>query len=775
MKNLKKFFSASYMLIILLVIYIPIIVMIILAFNNNGSISSFIDYSFGFKYFGAFFRSVAFWKIILNTIAIAVISTLIATIIGTLAAVSLWRTSKRISNFVLTINNIPLINADILTATALLIFFLGMFLPFGFFSLVCAHVSFCVPYVLLTVLTRIKNIDANIIDSSYDLGATPMTTLRKVILPIIRPGIYIGAAIAFSMSFDDFIISYFTSGNVQNISIYLYTQKSLTPIVNVFFIFILILLVVGLLVINFAKNFLKKKNILIKALVKMNQRIIMAELSNRSNKEQTIKKLQADRDKLEAKISKESFFSKNLSVKNSRLAILNSARTKRFLNLGGVIALLFGGTGFLIYYFEQAANELDLAIYGSYIDDDTYNSFNDKTGIFPNVTTFTNSEQMGAKLLTHNYDLIMESDYYVTKLLDKDNNYANPKLQKIDFTKLAKYMNMYGGTNYSAADVKNGFNSELLQKVPSITDNLKPSDNFNDTYLLPYNWGTLMMLDKNSSSYQPNFDSIWNAIKNHERIVLSDDSRNTFWFIFQLMLSAESNGEKQLLSSANINNPTPDNKEILDSITHDGENAVSANAIHSAANFFKQVLKIDDNISFQGDGIQDVIGSGKYDIAIVYSSDLLFAVDKYPSLRPLITNLANAKLITNSTTNPYNGFNGNLWIDGFSLLKSESGKNLENSYKFLGYIYSKKQYTYLMDYCNGLPVFDQSKPAWSITIDPNKFPTEKNTLSDEILHMDLKWPDASLYPNQKGYSIYIYAFSDVYVEEYNTILADISG
>lgn len=229
---MKKFFKGSYFAIIMAFIYIPIIVMIVFSFNSGGTTFSFLGWDT--KWYSEFIHNSPFMKSIITSLFVAVISTAISLVIGTMAAIGLSRVKKVTQNSWWGIANVPLINADVVTAVSLMIIFIISGMSFGVGTLIMAHISFNVPYVLITVMPRLRKIDPALIESAQDLGAKPHQVLFKVILPILKPAIITAAAIAFAMSFDDFIISYFTGGSQTNVSTFIYTAKKVKPFIFAF-------------------------------------------------------------------------------------------------------------------------------------------------------------------------------------------------------------------------------------------------------------------------------------------------------------------------------------------------------------------------------------------------------------------------------------------------------------------------------------------------------------------------------------------------------------
>ncbi|QHX35673.1 spermidine/putrescine ABC transporter permease [Spiroplasma sp. TIUS-1] len=248
---MKRFFQSSYLVIILLLMYIPIFVMMLFSFNSSSNISNFTGFSF--KWYAELLNNSPFLKSITTSLFVAITSTIISIVIGVMAVVGLSKLSQKRQSRWISIANIPLINADIITAVSLMVVFLILGLNFGIFTLIAAHVSFNVPYVIITVMPFLKRVDKNIVSASEDLGSSPFQTFFKVVLPILIPSIITAAAICFSMSFDDFIISYFTGGDQTNVSTFIYTAKKIQPYINAFGTLLVITIFLAILGFNIVK------------------------------------------------------------------------------------------------------------------------------------------------------------------------------------------------------------------------------------------------------------------------------------------------------------------------------------------------------------------------------------------------------------------------------------------------------------------------------------------------------------------------------------------
>ena len=241
LKTLKVLSKIAVVLIVIL-LYISIFVIALQSFNSSTIVSSFQHFTF--KWYGEIFHHKALGLAIRNTFLISIAATLLSTIFGTLIAIGIHYLDKKRRQRILLFNNIPLLNADIVTGiTLMLVFSLVMKIPgfhyiFGWKTMLIAHMFFTLPYVILSVLPKLKTMDNNMVDAALDLGMKPFQALVKVVVPAIKSGILSGMLLAFTMSFDDFVISYYTTGNgFTNLSIWIYGvigRKELTPAVYAF-------------------------------------------------------------------------------------------------------------------------------------------------------------------------------------------------------------------------------------------------------------------------------------------------------------------------------------------------------------------------------------------------------------------------------------------------------------------------------------------------------------------------------------------------------------
>ncbi len=243
MKTTKaKIFSKIFMILFFIIYYAPLLSIVVFSFNDARSVTHWGGFTF--DWYKELFTDERVVSIIINTLLIAVASTIISTIIGTLAAICLTKQRKKFRKLILQANNLPIMNPDIVTAIGLLLLFVSLRVEKGYFTMLLAHISFCTPYVIVTVYPKVKSLDPNILEAALDLGAKPLRAICTAILPQIKTTIFAAGAIAFTMSFDDFVISYFTGGSKLNISTYLYTEaKKINPTINALSTIIMLIIV----------------------------------------------------------------------------------------------------------------------------------------------------------------------------------------------------------------------------------------------------------------------------------------------------------------------------------------------------------------------------------------------------------------------------------------------------------------------------------------------------------------------------------------------------
>lgn len=261
MKKLGKI----YMALVLMFLYVPIFVLIVFSFNETKSRSVFSGFTL--EWYERLFRNEIIISSLVNTIIIAIIASVVSTILGTLAAIGINSMKKIPKAIVMNITNMPIVNPEIVTGVSLMLLFVffaaRMNLEFGFVTLLIAHITFDVPYVILNIMPKFKQLDPHLYEAAQDLGCSPFKAFRKVILPEIMPGVLSGFLMAFTYSLDDFVVSYFTSGSTSQtlpITIYSMTRRKVSPEINALSTLIFIAVVIVLIVKNIIESSQAKKN-----------------------------------------------------------------------------------------------------------------------------------------------------------------------------------------------------------------------------------------------------------------------------------------------------------------------------------------------------------------------------------------------------------------------------------------------------------------------------------------------------------------------------------
>ena len=265
MKNRNNAFQKIYMFIVYAFLYAPIIVLMAFSFNESKTRGNWTGFSL--KWYYKLMEDRAVLEALRNTVTIAVIATIVATIVGTFAAVGIMAYKRKQRKLLLAINEIPVLNPDIVIAVGLMVLFTAINLEFGMFTLILSHIVFTIPYVILSILPKLKMMDKNMSEAAMDLGATPLQTLFLVIIPEIKQGIIAGAMMAFTLSIDDFVISFFTKGqglNTLSTTVYAMARKGINPTINavstIMFIVTIILLIVVYVKTDDKEKLNEKKN-----------------------------------------------------------------------------------------------------------------------------------------------------------------------------------------------------------------------------------------------------------------------------------------------------------------------------------------------------------------------------------------------------------------------------------------------------------------------------------------------------------------------------------
>ena len=253
---MKKFFAQCYIWLLLIVLYSPIVFIAVFSFTESKVLGNWTGFStelYSNLFSGSVQGGSALMHAIQNTLIIAVIAASFATLIGTIAAIGIHNMKGKGKQAITFMNNIPMLNPDIITGVSLFLLFVFLHISQGYVTVVLAHITFCTPYVVLSVLPKLTQMNPNIYEAALDLGATPFQALRKVLLPMLKPGMISGFILAFTMSLDDFAVTFFTRGTVglDTLSTYIYTDArkggltpELRPLITLMFVGILILLIV---------------------------------------------------------------------------------------------------------------------------------------------------------------------------------------------------------------------------------------------------------------------------------------------------------------------------------------------------------------------------------------------------------------------------------------------------------------------------------------------------------------------------------------------------
>ena len=377
MKKNNRPFGKILMILMVIFLYLPILYMIIFSFNDGKSLTHFTGFSL--RWYQHMLESQDMMEALYTTFSVAILATLISTVAGTIAAIGLSKSKKIVRNLMEQVNNLPMMNPEIVTAIGFMLLFITFKVEKGYATMLLAHIAFCIPYVMLSVMPKIRQLDPNIADAAMDLGCTPWQALIKVIVPQITPGIVSGALIAFTMSVDDFIISYFvTGGGVKNLSIIVYTMsKRVNPSINAVSTLMVVIITIVLLAINLAPVFAAKRR----------KRDVIAQ-------------------------------------KNHWIPALAGAF---------VLVLVVGVVRWNGSKSERPFEGQTLHIYnwGEYTGENIIGDFEKETGAKVVMENFDSNEQMYIKVANGEpYDILVPSDYMIQRLIEEE------LLQKLDHSKL---------------------------------------------------------------------------------------------------------------------------------------------------------------------------------------------------------------------------------------------------------------------------------------------------------------------------------------------------
>ena len=383
MKKGKRPIGKSLMALIIAFFYLPILYMIVFSFNDGRSLTSFSGFSL--RWYKHMLESRTMMEALYTTFSVALIATFISTVVGTVSAIGLSKSKKVIRNIMEQVDNLPMMNPEIVTAIGFMLLFITFRVDKGYLTMLLAHIAFCIPYVILSVMPKLRSLDPNIADAAMDLGATPWQAMTKVIIPQITPGIVAGALIAFTMSVDDFIISYFaTGGGVKNLSMVVYTMsKRINPSINAASTLMVVIITIVLILVNVMPAVTAKR----KASDEMKKRKV--------------------------------FIPATIAV----------------AAVAALVIFLQTGSDAKERPFE--GQTLHIYTWGEYTGENIIGDFEEETGAKVILDTFDSNEQMYIKVANgESFDILVPSDYMIQRLI------LEGYLQKLDHSKLTGLDNL---------------------------------------------------------------------------------------------------------------------------------------------------------------------------------------------------------------------------------------------------------------------------------------------------------------------------------------------
>ncbi|MBQ7750212.1 MAG: ABC transporter permease [Bacteroidales bacterium] len=262
MMSAKKTAARAYIVLLLIVLYAPIIFIAVCSFTEAKSLGNWTGFSLNLYkslFTGGMQNSEALLSAVRNTLLIALVASIVATLLGTVAAIGIYNLRGRKKQVMQLLNSVPMINPDIITGVSLFLLFVFLRFSQGYTTVILAHITFCTPYVVLNVLPKLSQMNPNVYEAALDLGATPFQALRKVLIPALRPGMISGFILSFTMSLDDFAVTFFTRGTIglDTLSTFIYTDArkgGLTPELRPLMTIIFLIILVVLLVVNIRKS-----------------------------------------------------------------------------------------------------------------------------------------------------------------------------------------------------------------------------------------------------------------------------------------------------------------------------------------------------------------------------------------------------------------------------------------------------------------------------------------------------------------------------------------
>ena len=403
MRKQNSAFNRLFMILVFLFLYAPILLLIVFSFNEGNS--NVVWTGFSLHWYKELFHDRLIMRSVYTTLMVSLLATVISTVAGTFASIGFYAMRRRIREPLNTISNIPMMNADIVTGVAMCLFFVAFFagwkdfalwfngiqsfvelptrLTLGFGTLLIAHITFNIPYIMLSVGPKLRQLDRNLVDAAMDLGCTWMQAFWMVILPEIKPGIVSGALTAFTMSIDDFIISYFTAGSSSStlaMTIYGMTKKRVTPEINAISTLLFVTVLTLLVIVNVRE-------------------------ARQEQMEQRMRQMPT--------VAQAQEYAK-LTQKRQRFAIV-----PKLVAGAAALVLIVGG----ITVVGRNANQrvVNVCSWGEYIDEELITQFEEETGIVVNYQTVESNEALYALLKAGagDYDVIVPSDYMISQLIEE--------------------------------------------------------------------------------------------------------------------------------------------------------------------------------------------------------------------------------------------------------------------------------------------------------------------------------------------------------------------
>lgn len=479
-----------YIALMFVFFYLPILVTMIFSFNSSKSLTKFTGFSL--KWYQKLLTDNNIIAAVYVSISIAIIATAVSTILGTMTAIGLSRSRKVLREAILNVNNMPIMNPEIVTAIGLMILFTSAHMERGYITMLLAHIMFCTPYVIVSVYPKVRSMDHNLANVAMDLGATPFQALTKVIIPILKPGIYAGMLLAFTMSIDDFVISYFVTGNgVSNISIVVYNMtKRTNPTINALSTLLILVVVIVLVIVNVIPSIVKKR--------------------------------------------------KDKSI------VMESTKPKFYKKIAGSVALvgMVAIAIFCVVKFSTINNKPVLRVFnsGEYMDSNLIEKFEKENDCDVVYETFDSNESMYTKLQSGSvYDVLVPSDYMIERLIKEDylqpidwgkitnKDKIVPKLLNNNFDKGSKYAVPYYWGTVGIVYNKKTVSKEDLQEGWNILKNKKYSgkiymyDSERDSFMIALKALGYSMNTTNKSELQQAYEWLVEQNKTMKPVYVGDD------------------------------------------------------------------------------------------------------------------------------------------------------------------------------------------------------------------------------------------------------------